>query len=349
MVVELHDIAFDYGRGRGKGRLPNGRGHTIDRLSMSVATGSFTTLLGPSGCGKTTILRLIAGFLTPLAGEICIAGVDQRNIPPEKRKCGIVFQDYALFPHLTVAGNLEYGLKVRGAGREVRRERAGKMADMLGITGLFDRYPAELSGGQAQWVALGRALILEPTVLLMDEPFSSIDAKLRLSLRTEFLATQRALGITTIFVTHDQEEALSLSDHIAVIKDGRLEQYGEPEKIYNEPCSAFTADFTGTANFLTCRDALETTCMARPEWLVPGTESGLFNLTAVVVSTEFLGKSRRIYAALDAGQPYDAPTPLILDSPCDSRRYSPGEKISIIVKKRHTFLPKSAFDEDLPS
>jgi ABC-type Fe3+/spermidine/putrescine transport system ATPase subunit len=328
MVVELHNITFDYGRGTGQ--LPRGRGHTIDQLSMSVAAGSFTTLLGPSGCGKTTILRLIAGFLTPLTGEIRVAGVDQRHIPPEKRPCGIVFQDYALFPHLTVAGNLEYGLKVRRMERSARREKSGKIADMLGITSLLDRYPAELSGGQAQRAALGRALILEPTVLLMDEPFSSIDAKLRLSLRTELLATQRALGITTIFVTHDQEEALSLSDHIAVIKDGRLEQYGEPEKIYNEPRSVFTADFTGTANFLTCRD---TTYMARPEWLALGTENGLFSLTAVVVSTEFLGKSRRIYAVPDAGQQYDSPTPLILELPCDTPRCTCGEKIVITVKK----------------
>jgi ABC-type Fe3+/spermidine/putrescine transport system ATPase subunit len=342
MVVELRDITFDYGR-VGKGQLRDGEGCTIDRFTMSVAAGSFTTLLGPSGCGKTTILRLIAGFLNPLAGEIHIEGVDQKNIPPEKRKCGIVFQDYALFPHLSVAGNLEYGLKVRGIGKMGRREKTTRMAETLGITGLLDRYPAELSGGQAQRVALGRALILEPAVLLMDEPFSSIDAKLRRSLRTELLATQRALGVTTIFVTHDQEEALSLSDHIAVIKDGRLEQYGKPEKIYNEPDSAFTAAFTGAANFLTRADMPGEVYMARPEWLVPGTETGLFNLYATVVSAEFLGKSRRIYAVPGAGQMYMSSDPLAVELPCDMPCYEVGEKITIGVKKVHALRKAAGF------
>jgi ABC-type Fe3+/spermidine/putrescine transport system ATPase subunit len=343
MVVELHDITFDYGRAHGKGPL-NGRSRTIDRFSMSVAAGSFTTLLGPSGCGKTTILRLIAGFLSPLTGKICIKGVDQKNILPEKRNCGIVFQDYALFPHLTVAKNLEYGLKVRKAGRDERQERTEKTAKMLGITSLLNRYPSELSGGQAQRVALGRALILEPTVLLMDEPFSSIDAKLRRSLRTELLAIQGSLGITTIFVTHDQEEALALSDHIAVIKEGRLEQYGEPEKIYNEPQSAFTADFTGAANFLTCRNTPGTISMVRPEWLIPvgavsdsASQEGIPSLCATVVSTEFLGRSWRIYADLHEGQPYTASNPLILEVVYDMPRYSAGEKIIIAVKKMHCF------------
>jgi putative spermidine/putrescine transport system ATP-binding protein len=331
MIVELRDITFDYG---GRGRM-NGRHtrHTIDGFSMSVAAGSFTTLLGPSGCGKTTILRLIAGFLKPESGEIRIEGVDQTNIPPEKRKCGIVFQDYALFPHLSVAANLEYGLKIRGVGRVERRKQTTKMGDILGVGSLFDRYPAELSGGQAQRVALGRALILEPTVLLMDEPFSSIDAKLRRSLRTELRTLQRSLGITTIFVTHDQEEALSLSGNIAVIREGRLEQYGEPEKIYHEPESAFTADFTGTANFLTRQENPEAVYMARPEWMEPVAEKGLFNLSAVAESVEFLGKSRRIYAELDPGQPYSSGKPLILEVPCDMPCCSAGEKITISVKK----------------
>jgi ABC-type Fe3+/spermidine/putrescine transport system ATPase subunit len=335
MVVELHDVTFDYGKNgaAGKGQSRNTR--TIERFSMSVAAGSFTTLLGPSGCGKTTLLRLIAGFLRPLAGEIHIEGVDQKNIPPEKRMCGIVFQDYALFPHLSVAGNLEYGLRVRRVGRAERREKAEKMALTLGITGLLDRYPAELSGGQAQRVALGRALLLKPAVLLMDEPFSSIDAKLRRSLRAELLDTQRALGVTTIFVTHDQEEALSLSDHIAVIRDGRLEQFGEPEHIYNEPYSAFTADFTGAANFLTSRDMPGITYMARPEWLEAGTDKGLFSLHTVVESAEFLGKSRRVYAVPDAGQKYASQKPLILDVPCDMPSFAAGEKLTVAVKKLH--------------
>jgi ABC-type Fe3+/spermidine/putrescine transport system ATPase subunit len=347
MVVELRDITFDYGRARNQGR-GEGSGHTIDRFSMAVAAGGFTTLLGPSGCGKTTILRLIAGFLSPNSGEIRISGVDQRNIPPEKRKCCIVFQDYALFPHLTVAGNLAYGLKVRRTEKNERRHKTEKMAETLGITGLLGRYPAELSGGQAQRVALGRALILEPAVLLMDEPFSSLDTKLRRSLRSELLATQRALGITTVFVTHDQEEALSLSDHIAVIKDGRLEQYGAPEKIYNEPDSAFTADFTGTANFLTRQDAPGDTCAVRPEWLVPGTEQGIFSLRATVVSLEFLGKSRRIYAALDDGQMYTSPDPLILEPPGDTSRYAVGEKMIIGVKRAHVLGKTAATRKQSP-
>ena len=222
----------------------------VDDLTLHVASGSFTTLLGPSGCGKTTTLRMLAGFFDPDAGEVFIGGVRQNGVPPNRRNVSIVFQDYALFPHMTVLQNVSYGLKLRRLDAAERRRRVERVLEFLGLDELRARHPFELSGGQQQRVALGRSIVMEPDVLLMDEPLSNLDAKLRIRVRAELKEIQRALSITTIYVTHDQDEALSLSDRIAVMNDGRLQQYSEPWELYHAPLNRFVADFVGHANVL---------------------------------------------------------------------------------------------------
>jgi ABC-type Fe3+/spermidine/putrescine transport system ATPase subunit len=225
----------------------------VDDLTLQVASGSFTTLLGPSGCGKTTTLRMLAGFFDPDAGEVFIGGVRQNGVPPNRRNVSIVFQDYALFPHMTVLQNVSYGLKLRRVEASERARRVERVLEFLGLSELRARHPFELSGGQQQRVALGRSIVMEPGVLLMDEPLSNLDAKLRVRVRAELKEIQRALSITTVYVTHDQDEALSLSDRIAVMRDGRLQQYSEPWELYHAPVNRFVADFVGHANVLVGR------------------------------------------------------------------------------------------------
>jgi ABC-type Fe3+/spermidine/putrescine transport system ATPase subunit len=222
----------------------------VDDLTLDIGKGSFTTLLGPSGCGKTTTLRMLAGFYDPDEGDIVIGGRSQHGVPPNRRNVSIVFQDYALFPHMTVLQNVSYGLKFRRVSREERDRRVGRTMEFLGLTALGKRHPHELSGGQQQRVALGRSIVMEPDVLLMDEPLSNLDAKLRIRVRAELKEIQRATGITTIYVTHDQDEALSLSDLVAVMSDGRLQQYSTPWDLYHAPANRFVADFVGYANVL---------------------------------------------------------------------------------------------------
>ena len=276
-TLSLEHISFSFGKTA-----------AVHDVSLEVAAGSFTTLLGPSGCGKTTLLRLISGFLTPGAGTIKISGVDQSGIAPDRRKVGMVFQDYALFPHLTVEKNLLYGLRIQKKPDDEARALMYQTARLLGIAHLLERYPHELSGGQQQRVALGRALVLKPLVLLMDEPLSSLDAKLRALVRDELQDIQRDLGVTTMYVTHDQEEALSLSDCIAVINHGSLQQVGSPQDIYFSPRNAFVADFVGRANFI---ERGGTTQMIRPEWLAFVSAGG--DLTGTVLSASFFGGSIR--------------------------------------------------------
>jgi ABC-type Fe3+/spermidine/putrescine transport system ATPase subunit len=229
----------------------------VDHVTLDVGDGELFTLLGPSGCGKTTLLRLIAGFYTPDAGEISFGDRRVERLPPYERNIGMVFQNYALWPHMTVRDNVTYGLKLRSLGsREVAGRLAGGLAK-VNLVGLEDRYPGQLSGGQQQRVALARALVLNPDILLLDEPLSNLDAKIRVQVRGEIKKLQRALGITTVYVTHDQEEALSLSDRVAVMRDGRVLQTASPKELYERPQSRFVADFVGTNNFITgiCRDA----------------------------------------------------------------------------------------------
>lgn len=230
---------------------PEGRVITaVDRVSLEIAQGEFVTLLGPSGCGKTTTLRMIAGFEFPTAGRILLDGRDIAGTSPNKREMGMVFQSYALFPHLTVFENIAYGLRLRRMAHADIARIVREMTALVNLSGLEQRRPAALSGGQQQRVALARALAIHPRVLLFDEPLSNLDAKLRVSLRAEIRQLQQRLGITSLYVTHDQAEAMSLSDRIVVMNGGRVEQIGPPADVYRRPASRFVADFIGQANFV---------------------------------------------------------------------------------------------------
>jgi spermidine/putrescine transport system ATP-binding protein len=219
-------------------------------VNLEMPSGEFFSLLGPSGCGKTTSLRMIAGFERPTEGQILLDGVDMAQTPPHKRNVNTVFQNYALFPHLTVEENVAFGLKYQKATKEETRDRVGKALELVQMTPFTKRRPNQLSGGQQQRVALARALILNPKVLLLDEPLGALDAKLRKRLQIELKALQEEVGITFIYVTHDQEEALTMSDRIAVMSQGRVEQVGGPKEIYESPATAYVADFLGVSNLM---------------------------------------------------------------------------------------------------
>jgi putative spermidine/putrescine transport system ATP-binding protein len=220
----------------------------VEHFDMQIEQGEFISFLGPSGCGKTTTLRMIAGFEYPTKGEIRLNGKDITTTPPNQRHLGMVFQSYALFPNMTVADNIGFGLKVAGKPKDEVASRVGEMMDLIRMTEKQRSYPYQLSGGQQQRVALARALAIHPQVLLLDEPLSALDAKIRLELRSEIKRIQKMMGITTIFVTHDQEEALSISDRTVVMSNGRIEQMGTPFEIYNFPKTEFVAQFVGTLN-----------------------------------------------------------------------------------------------------
>lgn len=222
----------------------------LDDVSLEIGEGEFVFLLGPSGCGKTTLLRIIAGLEEPTAGRIIQAGQDVTRLPPSRRNFGIVFQSYALFPNLTVFQNIAYGLENRREPRVKIRARVAEMLELVGLPEYASRYPAQLSGGQQQRVALARALAISPGLLLLDEPLSALDARVRANLRIEIARLQRQLGITTVMVSHDQEEALTMADRVVVIERGRIVQVGEPEVIYHQPATPFVADFVGLMNFL---------------------------------------------------------------------------------------------------
>jgi putative spermidine/putrescine transport system ATP-binding protein len=222
----------------------------VQDFNLDIARGEFVSFLGPSGCGKTTVLRMVAGFEEPSAGSIVVGGKDVTRLKPNQRNIGMVFQAYALFPNLTVARNIGFGLRVAGMAKSDIDVRVTEMLKLIGLEKFGDRYPYQLSGGQQQRVALARALAPKPKLLLLDEPLSALDAKVRVSLREEIRSIQQKLGITTIFVTHDQEEALSISDRIAVMYGGRAEQVGTPFEIYNRPATKFVANFVGTLNVL---------------------------------------------------------------------------------------------------
>ena len=222
----------------------------LEELDLEIEEGEFLTLLGPSGCGKTTTLRLIAGFIEPTSGNILLGEEDVTGLPPQHRKIGMVFQDYALFPHLTIRDNIGFGLKERGAGKSEIDARVRELLDLVQLPGVGDRYPAELSGGQAQRIAVARAVAYPPRVLLMDEPLGALDLKLRESMQIELRRIQRELKITTVFVTHDQTEAMNMSDRIVVMNNGLIEQVGSAEEIYDNPRTKFTADFVGQINLI---------------------------------------------------------------------------------------------------
>jgi spermidine/putrescine ABC transporter ATP-binding subunit len=235
----------------------------LNDVSLAFPDGSFFALLGPSGSGKTTLLRSIAGFIEPEEGEILLDGADIAHTPAHRRNIGMVFQNYALFPHMSVFDNIAFGLSVRGASRADMKEKVGRMLELVRLSGMEQRKPRQLSGGQQQRIALARALVTEPRVLLLDEPLGALDKHLRQEMQIELKQIQRAVGITAIFVTHDQEEALTLSDHIAIINEGRLVQVGAPHDIYENPGSVFAAGFLGDANIL--RGRVENGAVTVPE------------------------------------------------------------------------------------
>jgi putative spermidine/putrescine transport system ATP-binding protein len=222
----------------------------VQDFNLDVGTGEFVSFLGPSGCGKTTVLRMVAGFEEPTSGSVVIGGKDVTRLKPNQRNIGMVFQAYALFPNLTVAQNIAFGLKVAGVSKADTDSRVAEMLNLIKLPQFGDRYPYQLSGGQQQRVALARAIAPKPKLLLLDEPLSALDAKVRVSLRDEIRSIQKELGITTVFVTHDQEEALSISDRIVVMYGGKAEQVGTPFEIYNRPSTKFVANFVGTLNVL---------------------------------------------------------------------------------------------------
>jgi spermidine/putrescine transport system ATP-binding protein len=251
--------------------------NAVDDVTLKVESGELVTLLGPSGCGKTTLLRLLSGFERPSSGTILVGGVDVTAIPPNKRDINQVFQSYALFPHLTVWDNIAFGLKMRGeASTEIQR-KVKSAVELVALDGMERRYAHQLSGGQRQRVALARAIVPEPRVLLLDEPLSALDAKLRREMQAELKGLQRKLGLTTILVTHDQDEALAMSDRIAVMHAGRIEQLGTGKEVYNGPKTEFVAQFLGESNLLRCKVVASshgTTALRTTEgWLITGTST----------------------------------------------------------------------------
>jgi putative spermidine/putrescine transport system ATP-binding protein len=292
----------------------------VDELSLEIHDGEFFSMLGPSGSGKTTVLRMIAGFEEPTSGRVHLAGDDVTRTPPFARDVNTVFQDYALFPHMDVLTNVEYGLRVKKVPRAERRRRALAALDTVRLGGYADRRPTQLSGGQRQRVALARALVNEPKVLLLDEPLGALDLKLRREMQLELKQIQRDVGITFCFVTHDQEEALTMSDRIAVFSDGRIEQVATPTELYESPSTSFVAGFVGTSNLLTGDDARAVlgrvgTFSIRPEKLslaavgedrahgvgLDGAAPGVARVMGTVTGIVYLGSVNHYLVELDGG------------------------------------------------
>jgi putative spermidine/putrescine transport system ATP-binding protein len=295
----------------------------LDGIDLSIETGEFLSFLGPSGCGKTTALRIIAGFDRPTAGRALVDGRDVTGVRPNRRGMGMVFQAYSLFPNMTARRNVEFGLRIRGDKKVDRRQRVAELLDLVGLSDAAERYPHQLSGGMQQRVALARALAIEPTVLLLDEPLSALDAKVRVQLREEIRRIQTRLGITTIYVTHDQEEALSISDRVAVLSRGRIEQIATPAEIYGAPGTPFVAEFVGTMNRVEAtvsdpdrgeldvsgtgisvdaargkRRGQRVLLLVRPETVALEAATGGNGLTGEVLSHTFLGSVTRLHVTI---------------------------------------------------
>src|SRR4051812_36244714 len=272
----------------------------VDHVSLDVRPGEFFTMLGPSGSGKTTTLRLIAGFERPDAGRVELAGADVTDRPPYARDVNTVFQDYALFPHLTVAENVEYGLRVRKVARPERPRRAGEALEMVRLPDVGGRKPSQLSGGQRQRVALARAIVNRPRVLLLDEPLGALDLKLRQEMQVELKRIQQEVGITFVYVTHDQEEALTMSDRLAVFNNGRIEQVGAPAEVYEQPGSEFIAGFVGVSNVLE-RGGRRFTVRPEKVRLLEGSGNGLHTEPGTVRDVAYVGMVTRFLVELDRG------------------------------------------------
>lgn len=267
----------------------------VDSVDLEIAAGEFFALLGPSGSGKTTCLRLIAGFEKPTSGSVLIFDEDATHMPPYRRPVNTVFQDYALFPHLNVLDNVAYGLMVSGMAGAERRDAAAEALTLVALEGFGTRKPSELSGGQRQRVALARALVLQPKVLLLDEPLGALDLKLREQMQGELKALQRRLGITFVFVTHDQGEALSMSDRVAVLNEGRVQQVGTPQDVYDRPETPFVANFVGSSNMLPPDMVARLTGTSAPASLRPESiRLGSGTLTGKVLGASFLGAATRL-------------------------------------------------------
>jgi len=264
-----------------------GANQVVKGVDLAFEKGEFVSLLGPSGCGKTTILRMVAGFEQPSSGDIFVQGQSITGLAPNQRQIGMVFQAYALFPNMTVADNIAFGLKIAGMAKPQRLIRVDQMLELIGLSGLGQRFPFELSGGQQQRVALARALAPSPQMLLLDEPLSALDAKIRVSLREQIRAIQRELGITTLFVTHDQEEALSISDRIVVMNGGKVDQFGTPFEIYNRPATRFVASFVGqlnTLNAIVADAAGQRVTIGGASAVIPALPAGVHNGQAIALT-----------------------------------------------------------------
>jgi putative spermidine/putrescine transport system ATP-binding protein len=317
--------------------------HALDGLSIDIAPGELVALLGPSGCGKTTALRALGGLDEVDAGRILVDGKDMTHVPANKRNMGIVFQAYSLFPNMTAGANVAYGLRLRGKGKDDRQRRAADVLELVGLGGYANRYPHQMSGGQQQRVALARALAIEPQVLLLDEPLSALDAKVRRQLREEIRRIQIAVGTTTLFVTHDQEEALALGDRVGVMSAGKLEQIATPAELYDRPATAFVAEFVGLTNRLSgiatdgVVDVLGTqvpllagsagpgpvTALVRPEAIRLVPEEGG---QAHVLAVSFLGSLGRVQVGLPDGAIAVAQVPAT-----DVAQLSPGTAVRVAV------------------
>ncbi|MFU8880726.1 MAG: ABC transporter ATP-binding protein [Rhodobacterales bacterium] len=277
----------------------------VDDVDLRIAEGTFFAMLGPSGSGKTTCLRLISGFEQPTGGTIRIFGQDCSAIPPNRRNVNTVFQDYALFPHMNVRDNVAYGLMVRGVGKRTRLSRADELLSLVKLDSYGNRKPAELSGGQRQRVALARALINEPRVLLLDEPLGALDLKLREAMQDELKALQQRLGITFVFVTHDQGEALSMADQVAVFSEGKIAQIGTPNDIYERPRTRFVADFVGSSNVLSADMAASFGAPAYPVSLRPEAvriDAASARVSGHVIALRYLGAGTRVVVAVPGGE-----------------------------------------------
>jgi putative spermidine/putrescine transport system ATP-binding protein len=334
LAVELKDLTRVYGNVR-----------ALDGLTLQIEPGELVALLGPSGCGKTTALRILAGLDEATSGTASVGGKDLTGVPANKRDMGMVFQAYSLFPHLTVVDNVAFGLKLRGVDTAARRSRASEMLELVGLSEHRDKYASQLSGGQQQRVALARALAIRPSVLLLDEPLSALDAKVRVQLREEIRRVQTEVGTTTLFVTHDQEEALAVADRVGVMNQGKLEQLASPADLYIHPATPFVAEFVGLNNKLAAQVSGETAtvlgtqvpvlpgsitsgtgvAMIRPE-LVSVTPDA--NGTATVASVEFLGPFSRVH--LQAG---DGPPLVSQMSSLRARELSPGDLVSVAIER----------------
>jgi putative spermidine/putrescine transport system ATP-binding protein len=299
----------------------------VDGVDLEVAEDEFFTLLGPSGSGKTTTLRLIAGFETPDRGTVELAGRDVTGLPPYARDVNTVFQDYALFPHMTVGENVEYGLRIKKVARDERRSRAKEALELVRLAGYDSRKPGQLSGGQRQRVALARAIVNRPRVLLLDEPLGALDLKLRQEMQTELKRIQREVGITFVYVTHDQEEALTMSDRLAVFNAGRIEQIGAPADVYERPATEFIAGFVGVSNVLERHGKRFT---VRPEKIrvVNGTADGLHTETGQVREVAYAGVVTRFVIDLDAGGALQV-IQQNLDTTSDQVHEQRGRKVTI--------------------